>query len=488
MADGSLREKTFSSLIWKFLERMGYQAIQIVIQVVLARLLGPDDFGVLAIMIVFVNVGNVFVQSGLNTALVQSVEATDRDFSTVFWMSLSIALLVYGGIFWAAPAVAAFYAMPTLVWSLRALCLILLINAYNATQVAHIQRSLEFRKIFNATLTSVVVSGVVGVGVALSGGGVWALVSQQLSYQITNCLMLAAQVRWRPRPVFDPARARELFSFGWKLLVSGLLETGYQSLSDLIVGKQFTQGELGIFSQGKKYPQAVGSILDGAVQPVMLSVISHVQQDAQSVKALTRRAIRVSTFGIVPAMLCFALVARPLVTLLLGEQWLPSVPFLQIYCVVYAFLPVHSTNLQALNGTGHSADFLRLELIKKAYGVVILLVAALVFKDLYAIALGSLLGSLVSTAVNAWPNRRLIGYGFAEQARDFSPAFVLSAVAAAVAWPISLAGLHPALTIVCQVLVMAAAYLGVARLVHLETLDYLLAQARGWLRAHRRSQ
>ena len=479
MADSeSLRSKAMSSLVWKFLERVGYQAIQIVIQIVLARLLTPDDFGVLAIMIVFVNVGNVIVQSGLNTALVQSKEATDTDCSTVFWMSLALSLVLYAAIFLGAPAVARFYRMPVLVWPLRTLCLILVINAFNAVQVARVQRALEFRKVFVATIVSIVVSGVAGISVARMGGGVWALVAQQLSYQLTNCLVLAVQLRWVPRFAFDARRAVELFSFGWKLLASGLLETGYQSLSDLIVGAQFTHADLGVFSQGKKYPQAVGTILDGSVQPIMLSAISRVQEDRTAVKRLTRRAIKTSTFIVVPAMVCFAVAARPLVRLLLGEQWLPSVPYLQIFCLVYAFLPVHTTNLQALNGTGHSDLFLKLEIIKKLYGAALLFIGAFVFKSPLAIALGSLVGSLISTFVNSYPNARVMGYSFGEQVRDYAPAFALAAVAGAASWSMQLLGLSDLVTLMLQVLVMIVVYLGVAWVTHVEEFEYLLRNVR----------
>ena len=480
MADdaNSLRSRTLSSFVWKFLERIGYQFIQMAVQIVLARLLTPEDFGVLAIMVVFVNVGNVIVQSGLNTALVQSRDATDDDFSTVFWMSLAISVIFYVAVFVSAPFVSDFYRMPELIWPLRVLCLVLMINALNACQVAHIQRDLAFRKIFNATIASVVVSGTAGIAAAFAGWGVWALVVQQLSYQMVNCVVLAAQVSWHPRLVFVRSRARELFSFGWKLLASGLLETLYQSLSDLIVGAQFTQADLGVFSQGKRYPQAVGTILDGAVQPVMLSAISRVQDDIDQVKRIMRRAIKTSTFVVVPVMACFAVVARPLVLLLLGEKWLASVPFLQMYCIVYAFLPIHSTNLQALNGTGHSGDFLRLEIIKKLYGGSFLLIAAFGFHNVHAIAIGSILGSVISTFVNAWPNTRIMHYSFGEQIRDYAPAFLLSLVAGLLAWPLQKLGLSEALTIVLQAGVMVVAYLGIAWIARVEEMRYLLTNAR----------
>ncbi|PNV64476.1 flippase [Rubneribacter badeniensis] len=471
------KSNVISSLFWKLFEKGGRAVVELLVQIIMARLLVPEEFGALAIMLVFVNVGNVIVQSGLNTALVQVPDVGGRDCSTVFWLSLGVSLVLYVAVFACAPLFASFYAMPHIVWPLRALALVLVVNSFNAVQVAIVQRALEFRKVFNATIASVAVSGVLGVASALAGAGLWALVVQQLAYQIANCAALALQVRWRPRAIFDAGRAWRLFSFGWKLLASGLLDQGYQSLSDLIIGKQFSAGSLGLVSQGKKYPMAVGSMLDGAIQPVMLSAVSRVQDDITCVKRLVRRALKTSTYLIVPSMVAFALVAEPLVRLLLGEQWLGCVPFLQMYCFVYALLPIHTTNLQAINGVGRSDLFLGLELVKKAYGLVVMLFAAFVLRDIYFLVGSYMLTAVVGTFVNAWPNRKIIGYSYAEQIRDICPAFLLAAASAAVAFPVGLLALPDLVTAALQVAVMAVAYLILSRLFKVEALSYLLNTA-----------
>lgn len=481
-----LKKAAISSLFWKLFERGGSSLVQLVVQIVMARLLAPDDFGALAIMLVFVNVGNVVVQSGLNTALVQSPEADEGDFSTVFWMSLAVSAVLYLAVFLAAPAVASFYQMDHLAWPLRALALALVVNAYNAVQVAWVQRALEFRKVFAATMASVAVSGALGIASALAGAGLWALVAQQLSYQLVSCAVLAAQVPWRPRLVFRASRARRLFSFGWKLLASGLLDVGYQSLSDLAIGKQFSASQLGYVSQGKRYPQALGSVLDGAIQPVMLSAVSRVQGDLPYAKRLVRRALKTSCYLVMPCMACFALAAEPLVRLLLGEQWLPCVFFMQVYCLTYALLPVHTTNLQALNAMGRSDLFLKLELVKKSYGVAFLLVTAFVFRDVYLMVGSYLVTGVISTFVNAWPSKRVVGYSYAEQLRDIAPGIVLSAVSAVIAWPVGLLALPDLATIALQALAMSAAYLGLSKALHVEAFEYLLATGRGFVAGRRR--
>ena len=474
----NLKAKTVTSLFWKLFEKGGRAVVELVVQIVMARLLAPEEFGALAIMLVFVNIGNVIVQSGLNTALVQADEIDEADLSTVFWLSFGASLVLFAVVFAMAPVIEDFYAMPYMVWPLRVLGFLLLVTAFNSVQVAIVQRELQLRKVFIATIVAVTTSGVVGIGAALSGAGLWALVVQQLVYQVVNCLVLGLQVRWFPRFIFDRLKARKHFGYGWKLLASGILDQGYQSLSDLIIGKQFSASSLGLVSQGKKYPQALGSMLDGAIQPVMLSAVSRVQEDVAYVKRLVRRALKTSTFLIVPAMTLFGVCAEPIVRILLGDKWLPCVPYLQMYCFIYALLPIHTTNLQALNGMGRSDLFLKLELIKKAYGICFILFAAFVLKDVYLMVVMYMLTGIISTFVNAWPNKKVIGYSYGEQLRDICPAFLLSVASGALAWCVTLAGLPSFPTIALQCVVMASAYLGLAKLFRVEEFGYLLATAK----------
>lgn len=470
-----LKKNTIASLVWKLFERGGRAIVELAVQVVMARMLAPDEFGALAIMLVFINVGNAIVQSGLNTALVQAKSIDDDDTSTVFWLSFGVSILLYGIIFFASPLIAEFYGMEYIVWPLRALSLILLITAFNSVQVALVQRELKLRKVFNATLVAVLISGAAGIGAAVVGAGLWALVLQQLLYQMINCFVLGSQIRWWPSLVFSRSKARKHFSFSWKLLASGLLEQGYQSLSDLIIGKQFSAASLGLVSQGKKYPQALGSMLDGAIQPVMLSAVSRVQSDVSKVKRLVRRALKTSTFLIVPSMTLFAVAAEPIVGLLLGEKWLPCVPFLQMYCFIYALFPIHTSNLQALNGMGRSDLFLKLELVKKTYGICLILFAAFVLKDVHLMVAMYMLSGVIATIVNAHPNKRVIGYSYGEQLRDIAPVFALSVLSGGLALLCGTFIANDPLRIIVDIAVMAAAYLGLAKLLHLESLEYLLA-------------
>ena len=477
-----LRSRSLSSLLWKLLERGGNALVQMVVQVVMARLLVPEDFGALAIMLVFVNVGNVLVQSGLNTALIQAERVDEGSYSTVFWMSLAVSLVLYAACFVAAPAIASAYDMSRIVWPLRALCLVLVVNAYNAVQVAKVTRDLEMRKTFVSTIASVTVSGVLGAGSAIAGAGLWALVVQQLSYQVVNCAVMALQVDWHPTLVFRADEALSLLRFGWKLLASGLLDTGYNSLSDLVVGARFSAASLGIMSQGKKYPQALAGAINGAVQPVMLSTVAHVSSDRERAKAVTRRALKSSCYVVMPVMCAAACVAPSLLPLLLGPHWVPAVPYFQVFCLSSALLPIHTTNLQSINAMGRSDLFLKLEVVKKAYGVANLLLCAFVLNDVWLLCCSYLLTGLVSTVVNAWPNREVLGYPVGEQAADLAPGVLLSAAASAVALAVGLLPLPAAALAALQALAFGAAYLGLSALLRVEAFTYLVGVARGLLR------
>lgn len=474
----SIKERTISSLMWKLMERAGNQIILLVVQVVLARLLSPSDFGVLAIIMVFVDLAGVFVQSGLGAALVQSAKMSSEDCSTVFWISFAMSFVLFLIIFICSPFISGFYDNASLLWPLRMLSITLFFNAYNLVQVAIVQRSLDFRRTFWATAWSVCISGPIGIIAAFFGMGIWALVMQQLSYQAVNCASLYYQTRWVPRFEFNANRAKQLFSFGWKMLGCNLLSQGYQSLYDLVVGAQFSVAQLGLVSQGKKYPSALGNMLDGAVQPVMMSAISRVQSNVQRVRQLTRRALRTSTYIVVPCMTLFAVAAEPIVRIVLGDQWLDCIPFMQMYCVVYALLPIHSSNLSALCGMGRSDINLGLEIAKKVIGITALCIGAFVARDVYVLVATAIVTGVISSFINAYPNKRLMGYSYIEQVRDVGPAFLLSLAAGFVAYVTGSLVSDTWLVLCVETGVFALIYLGLSAILNLEVFRYLIDTAR----------
>lgn len=484
----SLKDKTIASLFWKLMERAGNQIVLLIVQIVMARLLSPDDFGALAVILVFINLANVLVQSGLGAALVQSPRITDEDCSSVFWMSFLISVILVIVLSLAAPMVANTYLNDSLSAPLRTLSLTLLISAFNSVQVARVQRSLQFKIIFRATVWSVCVSGVCGIVAALIGFGIWALIVQQFLYQLVNCVSLYCQERWLPQFAFNAVRAKKLFSFGWKILMSNILNQGFLGIYNLVIGAQFSTAQLGLVSQGEKYPAALGRMLDGAIQPVMMSAVSRIQNDMERVKRLTRRALKTSTYIIVPCMTLFAIAAQPIVILLFGEKWLGCVPFLQMYCFVYALLPIHSSNLSALSGIGRSDINLVLEIIKKCIGILALVFGAFIVEDVYVLVATAMLTGVISTVINSWPNKRHINYSYGEQIRDIAPAFILSVITGVLALFVGHFFSNPALLILVETFVMVVAYLGLSALFRLEAFTYLVSTAHEFLTAKGRTR
>lgn len=463
-----------NALGWKLMERFGVQGIQFVMQIVLARMLDPEHYGVLSLMIVFTSLANVFIQTGFNTALVQNKDVTEEDYSSVFCVTMGIAVVLYGVIFLAAPYIAIFYEMPDIVAPLRVLALMLLPGALNSVQLAKVSRELDFRKVFTSNIIAIVVSGVAGIILALLGGGLWALVAQSMLNVIVASFVMIFTVRWRPRLLCNWTRIKTLFAFGWKLLVSGLLDTLYQDLRSLVIGKKYDSGTLGYYNRGKQFPQVIINAVNVAVLSVMLPVMSAKQDDTSSVKSLTRNSVMISAYVLFPIMAGLAGVAVPLTRLLLTDKWLPCVPYLQIYCFTLAFYPVHTCNLQAINAMGRSDIFLKLELIKKAVGISFLVVAVFCFDSPIAIAMTGAFTTLISCFINAYPNKKLIGYSYFEQMKDILPSAFVAVVMMACVLLVGLLNLPTIVLLAAQVCVGVAAYVGISALMRLEPFRLLL--------------
>lgn len=481
-------KKAAASFLFKLTESVGTQGISFVVSVILARLLDPSDYGVLTMLTVFIAVSQVFVQSGLNTALIQKKDVDETDLSSVFYVSLLIAAALYALLFFLAPAIGAFFGMDALSPVLRVLALVLLPGALVSVQNAVIARQMAFRRLMAASLLSTALSGAVGIGMAAAGLGYWALVGQQLTNQLALALVLLRMVKWRPRALFSWARVRVLIRFGWKLLASSLLETGYNNLRTAVIGKKYAQETLGFYNRGKQFPELVMNAVNGSIQSVMLPVLSDEQDDMLRMKQMMRRSVMVSSFLVLPMMAGLAAVAEPLIRLLLTDKWLPCVPFLQICCIDFAFYPIHTANLQAINAMGRSDVFLRLELIKKSYGLAILAASVFLFDSVYAIAWGAVVSTLLAAVVNASPNRRLLGYGYLEQMRDVLPAMGLSLIMFLAVSALRRLPLAPFPLLVCQTAAGVVIYGALSLLLRLESMRYLTDMLRGLLTRRREEQ
>lgn len=466
------KSKVLSSLLWKLMERGGTQGIQFVVTIVLARILLPEEFGLIVLVTIFIAISTVFVQSGFNTALIQKKNADEIDFSSVFYLSLFVASLLYIVLFSVAPFIAIFFEEPGLASVLRILSLTLFFGAFNSIQIAVIARKMQFKKLFVSSLGAIILSGTVGIAMAYTNFGVWALVGQQLTNQIIVTVILWVTVKWRPKLIFSLERIRALFSYSWKLLVSSLLDALYKNITSLFIGKMFSPAMLGFYNRGEQLPNLIVNNIDGSIQAVMLPTLSSHQDNKQRVKEIVRRSIVTSSFLIFPLMMGMAVIAEPLIKLLLTEKWLPAVPFLQIFCASYAFRPIHTANLQAINALGRSDIFLRLEIVKKILGLIILGIS--IPFGVYAMALGVFISSVLSTFINAYPNLQLINYSFQEQWRDIFPSILLSLVTGTVVYCIGRIGMGEISTLIIQVVVGIAVYVGLAKALRLESYTYLI--------------
>ncbi len=455
-------ESTVSALTWKLFERFGVQGTQFVLQIILARILDPEHYGTLSLMVIFTTLANVFIQSGLNTALIQNKDVDEDDYSTVFWISLGIAGVLYGVIFATAPLIASFYEMPDLVAPLRVLALMLFLGALNSVQLAKVSREMQFQKVFISNIGAVLTSGVAGIVIACLGGGLWALVAQSMLYTFVVCIIMRFTVRLRLRFICNVKRLKVLFSFGWKLLVSNLIDTVYQDLRSLVIGKKYDSSTLGYYNRGKQFPQFIINAVNSSVQSVMLPAMSAKQDDKKQIKTMMRNSITLSAYVIFPMMAGLAGVATPLVRLLLTDKWLPAVPYMRIYCFTLAFYPVHSCNLQAINAMGRSDIFLKLEAVKKTLGLCTLLFAVFCFDSPIAIALTGTCSTLINCFVNAYPNKKLVGYSYFEQMRDILPSFAASVVMLGGVLLLGLLPLSSILLLVVQIFAGILIYLAIS--------------------------
>jgi len=468
------KKVVISSLIYKLLERFSHQGIAFVVQIILARILDPTDYGVLTILTIFITISQVFVQSGLNTALIQRNDINEKDFSTVFYLSLIIAGVLYLILFISSPFIAAFYRMPEIKNVLRVLAIILIPGAFNSIQNAKIAREMQFKKLLYSSLGAVIISGIVGIYMAIKGYGVWSLVGQQISNQFSICIILFFVVRWKPMIVFEFHRLKMLFSFGWKLLLSNLIDTTYKELRSLIIGKKYSPSTLGYYNRGKQFPELIVNNINGSIQSVMLPTLSKVQDNKERMKQIMRRSIVTSAFFLFPVLMGLAVVSESLIVLLLTEKWLPCVPYLRIYCFIFAFYPIHTANLQAINAQGRSDQFLKLEIIKKIYGIVVLFISVAFFDTPLAIALGGAITTIISCFVNASPNKRLLNYSYMEQLKDILPTLIITFIMGTIVYTINFLKLSNILTLILQVLVGIVVYIMLALIIKLESFKYLL--------------
>lgn len=466
-------KKTFANFFWRFMERCGAQAVTFVVSIILARLLEPDVYGMVALITVITAILQVFLDGGFSTALIQKKDADDLDFSSVFYFNIVFGLLLYALLFMAAPLIADFYKMHDLVPVIRVLGLTLIVFSLKSVQQAYVSRHLMFKKFFFATLGGTIGAAFIGIFMAYKGFGVWALVIQNLFNMTVDTIILWIMVKWRPTRAFSFARLRALLQFGWKILVSGLLEVIYKDLRQLIIGRMYTASDLAYYNKGNQFPNVMVTNINASIDSVLLPTMANQQEDIVAVKNMTRRAIKISTYLIMPMMMGLAVCATPLVRLILTDKWLPSVPYLRIFCFTYSFYTLHTANLNAIKALGRSDLFLKLEIVKKVLGLVVL--AFTMWWGPLIMAYSLLLTSVLSQVINSWPNKKLLKYSYLEQLKDMLPQIGLSCVMGGAVYCVSCLGLSDIITLMIQIPLGVIIYVAGSKLFHIDSYEYVVS-------------
>lgn len=420
----SLKNKTVKGIVWSSIERFSVQGIQFLVMIVMARLLTPKDYGLVGMVAIFIAVAQSLVDSGFSQALIRKQNRTETDNSTVFYFNIVVGILLYLVLFAIAPWVADFYNSPELTALMRVICLSVVFNSFVVVQRALLTVNIDFKTQAKASLTAAVVSGVIGIGMAYSGFSYWSIVAQQLVNLGLNTLLLWIFTRWRPRWIYSWGSFRELFTFGSKLMFSGLLDVVYRNMYLLVIGKVFTASSLGYYTRANQFAEFPSSNLTGIMQRVTYPVLCQIQDDDERLAQIYRRFLRLSAFLIFPLLVGLSAVAEPFVLLLLKEQWLFAATLLQIICFAMMWYPIHAINLNLLQVKGRSDLFLRLEIIKKAIAVLILCVT--IPMGLIAMCVGQILSSLIALIINTNYTGKLIQVGFLRQMRDLLPTLLLS--------------------------------------------------------------
>lgn len=431
----SLKQKTVSGVWWSGIERFSVQGMQFLIQIVMARLLLPSDYGMIGMLIVFLAVAQTFIDSGFSNALIQKKDRDNTDYSTVFYFNVVVGILAYGLTFLAAPYIALFYQMPDLELVMRVIAVNLFLYSLTVVQRAQLTVKIDFKTQAKASIVAVCISGTVGILMAYHGFGVWALVFQAIVNATIEMLLLWIYARWIPTWIFSLKSFKRLFSFGSKLLLSGLLETVYRHLYTVVIGKKFSAQELGYYTRADQFAQFPSGNLSAIICRVIFPVLSDIQDEDERLEYVYRKYLRVSAYIIFPLMIGLCVLAKPFITLVLTDKWESSVILLQVLCLAYILYPVHTINLNLLQVKGRSDLFLRLEIIKKVVGVIILIVT--IPLGVRVMCGGIVVSSFIALFLNTYYTKRIVNVGLVMQLRDLTPIFCLALTMGGGVWGIS---------------------------------------------------
>jgi O-antigen/teichoic acid export membrane protein len=428
----TLTHKTTTGILWTLAEQFAVRGVTVLVTLVLAWFLSPEDFGLVAMMAVFIAIATSLMDSGFKQALIRLPEARSEDFNTAFYANLLLGGIAYCLLFLAAPLIADFYSESRLVSLIRVAGVVVVINAFQIVQVAQLSRNLDFKAQFRAALPASLVSAVVAVIMAARGFGVWALITQMIVSASTLTFLLWWQGGWRPGISVSSDSLRQMYGFGYKLFLSGLLDTGFKNMYVIVIAKLFSTSLAGLYFFADRIREMVIFQLVSAIQKVTYPALSTIQSDSLRMKESYRKLVRIASFILFPIILFIGALAEPIFELLLPEKWWPAAVYLQLMCLAGVLIPIHAINLNILKVLGRSDLFLGLELIKKAMAVAILAISYRY--GIIGILIGQVATSILGYIPNSYYSKKLINYGIKEQLADFMPALFLASGVGVVAW------------------------------------------------------
>lgn len=450
MEDNSLKTKTISGVKWSAIESFFTQGIQFLIGLVLARLLDPDVFGVIGMLAIFIAISQSLIDSGFSNALIRKVDRTDKDYNTAFYFNIVVGAVMYLFMCLAAPYIALFFNIPILENLIYVLSLSVLFDSFCVVQRARLAVAVDFRTQAKATLISVIISGVIGILLALNNFGIWSLVWQQVVKSVLNTFILWILAKWHPKLVFSWSSFRNLFSFGSKIMIAGLISTIYQHLSTVAIGKFYTPTDLGFYSRGQQFAMLPSVNLNTVIQRVTFPILSKIQNDNKRLIETYRHYICSSSMLIFFCMMFLAAIAHPLVLFLLGKKWEDATIYLQIFCFAYMFDHICSINLNLLYVKGRSDLVLKLEIIKKTIAFIILIIS-IKFGVIWICA-SKIIYTQIAVWINTYYTGKLFRLGYFQQIRDFSPFFALSILTCIPFYFIGELGLNPLIVLIISCL------------------------------------
>lgn len=423
------RYSVVSNLIWRFLERSGAQLVSFVVSIILARILLPEEYGIVAIATVVITIMNVFVDNGIGNALIQKKECDDADYSTALWANVIVCAILYAiAYIIVAPIMAYAYADTTLKWIIRIMGLSIIISSVKNIQQAYVSRTLQFKKFFISTSAGTMVSAIVGVYMAYFGFGVWALVAQYLTNTIIDTVVLGVVIEWRPGFIFSMERLRGLISYGYKLLASALINCIYDNFRQLIVGKVHSSKDLAFYNRGKQFPSIIMVNINSSIDSVLFPVMSREQDSPERLRNMAHRSMTVSAYILFPFLFGLAAVSDHMIPLLLTEKWNDSIVFIQIFCLFYTFHPIQTTNLNVIKAVGRSDLFLKLEIIQTVVGI-LLLIPVIKLGPVY-IAIMYLVAAVINAVIIGAVSGQQMGYSIGNQVKDMLPYYCMSSIMA----------------------------------------------------------